>query len=525
MSSPNQQPNQNQNQAGNMLSNAMGNMLNLPATQQSVLQKYQNLVQILQSASQQVNQIQGALSGSVTPSTPLGVATQVAMTSGASGQIAGAYAMAAALQARANQAPASSSANAGPVMVQFTGEPLRVIIVGNEAEGWLDKLNPVGFAAAGGAFLGNLVGGVAGAFVNPLAYIKMFDAGTDFLKSMERLVPQFYSLMDGPISSLFDQVLAGAQHVQNFLDSTMGYVGWIISGLGTSGWITQSIFGFFDAALLWVTSRVKALLGWAAQSLVVINNWLFPTISVMVGNLMNSVLDSIITNLAARLVNFIHRAIAEVWAGIRGLQAGMSAFGTWVGGLFANIMARLHNAIADGVNAVAGPINQLGRAISYFKGTPLFQVNLMQQQTVPQVAPFNFATAVAQGHSQGLNEARQHFPWNHTSQTVQNSWAGSWIQPQPLQSPPPMGRLPNLNLPGLTLPGPVQPGTGEGGGGSGCCGVTVQGGIHVTVQAGSVSADSLNALARQLADRMMEELERVGNMRLSRQGRPLLATQ
>lgn len=527
-----QNQNQNQGQTGNMLSNALGNMINLPATKQSIYQKYSGFMQSIADATQKVDDVKvmagtlaTALQNSLNPTSPGAVATKIAMQQGATGQIGGAYAMAAALQARAAGAQAGGStlapAGGGAVPVMLSGGPLKVIIVEDQSKSWIDSLKPVGFAAAGGAFLGNLIGGVAGAFVNPLAYIKMFEAGTNLMKSLERLMPQFFSFIDGPLNSMFDKLLTGAQYVQNFLDSAMGYLGWIISGFGDSGWITKSIFGFFDTALLWATSRVKALLDWAAQTLQVINRWLFPTISALIENLFNTVLDTIVNTLAARLMNFIHRSIAEVWGAIRGLQSGMSAFGTWLGSLWDNIMARVHNAIADGVNGMAGPINALLRAKSWFSNTPYVPMSSMATQTVPQVTNLNFAAAVKQGHAQGLGEAKQVFPWNLNSQTVQQTYLGPWLQSQPLQNTPAMGKLPQLSLPGLPLPGAAQPGSGGGPGGS----VTVQGGIHITVQAAAVNADNLDALARELADRMLEEMERVGNMRLSRQGRPLLAPQ
>ncbi|MDF2631242.1 MAG: hypothetical protein K0R39_5073, partial [Symbiobacteriaceae bacterium] len=505
-------------------------MLNVPAAKQSIYQKYSGFMQSITDATQKVDDVKvmagtlaTALQSALNPTSPGAVATKVAMQHGASGQIGGAYAMAAALQARVNSAQAGGStlSQGGAVPVIFSGGPLKVVIVEDQTKSWIDSLKPVGFAAAGGAFIGNLIGGVAGAFVNPLAYIKMFEAGTELLKSLERLMPQFFSFIDGPLNTMFDKLLTGAQYVQNFLDSAMGYLSWLITGFGDSGWITKSVLGFFDAALLWATSRVTALLDWASRTLQSVNQWLFSTISVMVENLFNTVVDTIINTVISRLLNFIRRAWGELWGAIRGIQAGMSAFGSWTGSLFANIMANIHNAIASGVNAMAGPINAMLRAKAWISDTPYVPMSPMATKAVPQVASLDFIDAMTRGHTQGLNEARSVFPWNLNSQTVKQTALQPWLPSQGLQTPPAMGRLPKLALPGLSLPGAAQPGQGDGSGGS----VTVQGGIHITVQAAAVNADNLDMLARELAERMMEELERVGNMRLSRQGRPLLAPQ
>lgn len=515
-----------------MLSNAVGNMLNLPAAKQDLYQKYSGFMQSLTAATQQVDDIKvlvGTLSSALTdamnPTSPGAVATKVAMQHGASGQIGGAYAMAAALQARANgaQERGTSLASGGAVPVMLSGGPLKVIIIEDQSKSWIDSLKPVGFAAAGGAFIGNLIGGVAGAFVNPLAYIKMFEAGTELLKSLERLMPQFFSFIDGPLNTMFDKLLTGAQYVQNFLDSAMGYLGWIITGFGDSGWITKSVLGFFDAAILWATSRVTALLDWASRTLQSVNQWLFSTISVMVENLFNTVVDTVITAVIYRLLNFARRAWGELYAAIRGVQSGMSAFGSWVGSLFDNIMAKIHNSIASGVNAMAGPINALLKAKAWITDTPYVPMSPMATKTVPQVPDLNFLDEMTRGHTKGLQEFQKVLPWNLDSQSVKQTFLQPWLPSQGLQTPPALGKTKAapLLLSGLTLPDAAQPGSGDGSGGS----LTVQGGIHITVQAGSVDADNLDMLARQLAERMMEELERVGNMRLSRQGRPLLAPQ
>lgn len=417
-------------------------------------------------------------------------------------------------------AAAASSGKNGVIDVRIVNDPLSVVVKERQ-KGFLESVggffkDVVGGIGAGvgnlvGGVVGGLAGGIAGGIMNPKAMVDSFRELHGLVGAIIQALPQFMALK-APVAELLNLVIDAIKRVQGIIDSVMGYVFWIVKGFASDGWISTVVFSFLDSVILWAVDRVTKLLGWIAGVLKTLNTWLTDVIGTVVENAVNAAITGIFDTLAARVANFMNAIVIAMGGVIGAVKAGFVAIFDWLKQWIARLAWDFMDANIKAFNSILGAFGI--KPIAALPGT-----------APPAPGPLNLIDKVKEGWKDSRDALKSVFPTDFTKDTIRNSQYGDFLGgPAPAKKEVPdfpKKAIPKFELGALPKPAgaPTMADIEKQ-----APSVNVGGGIHVTVVAKGVQSDNLDELARQLGERLLVEMERVGGLRQSRLGRPTIVT-
>jgi hypothetical protein len=374
-----------------------------------------------------------------------------------------------------------------------------------------------------GGFIGGVAGGVVGGVLTPWVLV-------DLLKEVKNIVTEIIHLililpiLQKPVVNILTKVEEILARVQSIFRDVLAYVTWIVEGFAADGWLTKTLKGFVDSLLIWVADRIGRVVAWAASVLNVLQKWLLGTISVLIENTMGTFFNTFIGMGLARILNFTNAIIGIFWGMINGIYDAFKELVRWLEDLFKDAGKSFANAIIRVFNSMGSLLQSKSQEIH---GTlpffPVFTYTPIAEYKTGGIKPLDLVGALQGGYKRGEAEAEKLFPTGLTSESVKGTpWGKLLSLNTPLRDTPAAPKLPGLELPEVK-PAEGHPTKGQMGAPH-LPTIEIQGGLHITVQAGSIAAENLDQLARVLGERVMDELERVGKMRLARQGATSLVT-